>query len=40
MNIGKNDTALVLTDPQNDVLSENGVAWPLVRAGTRENRTV
>jgi hypothetical protein len=26
MNIGKNDTALVLTDSQNDVLSESGVA--------------
>jgi len=40
MNIGKNDTALVLTDPQNDVLSESGVAWPFVGAGVRENRTV
>ena len=40
MNIGKNDTALVLTDPQNDVLSESGVAWPFVGAGLRENRTV
>jgi hypothetical protein len=40
MNIGKNDTALVLTDPQNDVLIERGVAWPFVGAGIRENRTV
>jgi nicotinamidase-related amidase len=40
MNIGKNDTALVLTDPQNDVLSESGVAWPFVGAGVRGNRTV
>ena len=40
MNIGKNDTALVLTDLQNDVLSESGVAWPFVGAGVRENRTV
>jgi hypothetical protein len=40
MNIGKNDTALVLTDPQNDVLSESGVAWQFVGAGVRENRKV
>ena len=40
MNLGKNDTALVLTGPQNDVLSESGVAWPFVGAGVRENRTV
>jgi hypothetical protein len=40
MNVGKHDTALVLTDPQNDVLSESGVAWPFVGAGARENRTM
>jgi nicotinamidase-related amidase len=30
MNINKNDTAIVVIDPQNDVLSENGVSWDLV----------
>lgn len=30
MNFNKNDTAVVVTDPQNDVLSEKGVAWGLV----------
>ena len=31
MKIYKNDTALVVIDPQNDVLSENGVSWGLGR---------
>lgn len=29
MNISQNDTAVVITDPQNDVLSEKGVGWGL-----------
>jgi nicotinamidase-related amidase len=33
-------TALVLTDPQNDFLSENGVAWELVGRNVQENKTV
>lgn len=33
-------TALVLTDPQNDFLSENGVAWELVGRSVQENGTV
>lgn len=33
-------TALVLTDPQNDFLSENGVAWELVGRNVQENGTV
>ena len=40
MNINKNDTAVVLTDPQNDVLSEQGVAWELVGDSIKENKTV
>ena len=32
MEISKNDTALVVIDPQNDVLSETGVSWALVGA--------
>lgn len=34
------ETALVLTDPQNDFLSEDGVAWELVGASVQENDTV
>jgi hypothetical protein len=31
MKIQREDTAIVFIDPQNDVLSEKGLAWPLVR---------
>jgi len=34
------DTALVVIDPQNDVLSEGGVSWVLVGESVRENDTV
>lgn len=34
------DSALVVIDPQNDVLSENGISWGLVGDSVRENRTV
>jgi nicotinamidase-related amidase len=40
MNINKNDTAVVVIDPQNDVLSEKGKAWDLVGASVKENKTV
>ncbi len=40
MNIDKLDTALVVIDPQNDVLSEHGVSWSLVRESVKENDTV
>lgn len=33
-------TALVLTDPQNDFLSPDGVAWELVGKSVEKNRTV
>ncbi|NNG15344.1 MAG: cysteine hydrolase [Gemmatimonadales bacterium] len=33
-------TALVITDPQNDFLSPNGVAWPLVGDNVKANGTV
>jgi nicotinamidase-related amidase len=36
----KSDTALVVIDPQNDVLSEKGISWPLVGASVKENNTV
>ncbi len=40
MDINKNDTAVLVTDPQNDFLSEQGVTWQLVGDSVRENRTV
>ena len=40
MDFTKTDTALVVIDPQNDVLSEKGVSWGLVGASVRENNTV
>jgi len=40
MNFNKNDTAVVVTDPQNDVLSEKGVGWGLVGDSVKENKTV
>jgi nicotinamidase-related amidase len=38
--IHANDTALVVIDPQNDVLSEKGISWGLVGASVKENNTV
>ena len=40
MDINKNDTAVLVTDPQNDFLSEQGVTWALVGDSVRENKTV
>jgi nicotinamidase-related amidase len=40
VNINSADTALVVIDPQNDVLSETGVSWSLVGASVTENNTV
>lgn len=40
MNINQNDTAIVVIDPQNDVLSEKGVSWDLVGDSVKENKTV
>jgi nicotinamidase-related amidase len=40
VNIHSADTALVVIDPQNDVLSEKGVSWGLVGASVKENNTV
>ena len=35
MQFNRVDTALVVIDPQNDVLSEKGVSWPLVGASVK-----
>lgn len=40
MNINKTDTAIVVIDPQNDVLSETGVSWDLVGDSVKENKTI
>ena len=40
MQFDKENTALVIIDPQNDVLSESGVSWALVGASVTENNTV
>ena len=40
MQIGRNDTAVVFIDPQNEVLSEKGAAWGAVGESVRENKTV
>jgi nicotinamidase-related amidase len=40
MQITSGDTALVLTDPQNDFLSPSGVTWELVGRSVEENHTV
>ena len=40
MDINKNDAAVLVTDPQNDFLSEQGVTWQLVGDSVRENNTV
>ena len=36
MDINREDTAIVFIDPQNDVLSEKGLAWPLVRESLKK----
>jgi nicotinamidase-related amidase len=40
MDFKRTDTAVVLIDPQNDVLSEHGVNWPAVGASVTANRTI
>jgi nicotinamidase-related amidase len=40
MDINSKDTALLVTDPQNDFLSEQGVTWELVGESVKENGTI
>ena len=40
IDIDNRDTALVITDPQNDFLSPDGVTWGLVGESVEENGTV
>lgn len=34
------NTAIVITDPQNDFLRSDGVAWPVVKESVKENNTI
>ena len=40
MDLASTNTAVVVTDPQNDFLSPDGVTWDLVGDSVTENRTV
>src|SRR5262245_28258136 len=40
MEIHKTDTAIVFIDPQNEVLSDKGLAWGAGGDSVRENKTV
>jgi nicotinamidase-related amidase len=40
MEISKKDTAVLVTDAQNDFLSEHGATWGLVGDSVKENKTV
>ena len=40
MDIDKSATGLVITDPQNDFLSEKGVTWELAGESVIENNTI
>ncbi|MDA2921001.1 cysteine hydrolase, partial [Desulfobacterota bacterium AH_259_B03_O07] len=40
MEIDKEQTALVITDPQNDFLSPDGATWGVVGKSVTENNTV
>ena len=40
MVLDRKDTALVVIDPQNDVLSDRGVSWGLLHESLKENNTV
>ena len=40
MDLDRHDTAVLITDPQNDFLSEKGVTWNLVGDSVKENNTI
>jgi nicotinamidase-related amidase len=40
MQINKNDTGVVFTDPQNDVLRDTSAAWGILKDNLRENNTI
>ena len=40
MKLDRSDTAVVFIDPQNDILSEKGLSWPLLHESLKENNTI
>jgi nicotinamidase-related amidase len=40
VDINSSDTAVLVTDPQNDFLSEQGVTWELVGGSVQDNNTI
>ncbi len=40
MEFNRKDTAVLVTDPQNDFLSEKGATWQLVGDSVKENKTI
>jgi hypothetical protein len=40
MVVDRKETALVVIDPQNDVLSDRGISWGLLHDSLKENNTV
>src|SRR5580698_10679656 len=40
MKIHNSDTAVVFIDPKNEVLSETGKPWPLLKESLKENNTI
>jgi nicotinamidase-related amidase len=40
MEINNKNTAVLVTDAQNDFLSEQGVTWKLVGDSVKENKTI
>ena len=40
MDINNSDTAVLITDPQNDFLSEQGATWELVGGSVTDNNTI
>ena len=40
LTLNRADTAVVIIDPQNDVLSEKGLAWPLLHESLKEINTI
>jgi nicotinamidase-related amidase len=40
LRLERENTAVVFIDPQNDVLSETGLSWPLVHESLKENNTI
>jgi len=40
LTLQRSDTAVVIIDPQNDVLSEKGLAWPVLHESLKEINTI